>query len=226
MDSEIHRETASKYLIEPLKLWLQDQGLEAFVGGNSFVYYPTPKNSKGKKIKRLGPDFYVVLGGQARGQSKWVVWEEGNRYPTLAIELTSPSTVARDRGPKFQIYRSQWKMPDYFLFDCEELQLEGFHLKRSAYVATKPDAEGRHACQTLPLKLGVHQGWLRFFTLDGQLLPTGEERGAALAEQARSEAAHARSEAEEARSEAEQAKQRAARLEAQLRALGLEPDTL
>ena len=228
MDSEIHREQASKYLIEPLKRWLREQKIEAFVGGNSFVYFP-PSASVTKTVrtkpKRLGPDVYVVMGGQSRGQKKWVVWEESGLYPTLAIELLSPSTEAKDRGSKFVIYRDQWKMPDYFLFESDSATLEGFCLRRKNYLSTQADQQGLHSCSSIPLKLGIRDGWVRWFSLDGQVLPTDQE----LAEQERqrAEQEHQRAEQEHQRAEQEhqlaaQEKARADRLAVRLRELGIE----
>lgn len=215
MDSEVHRETVSRFLIEPLKLWLEQHRVEAFVGGNSFVYFPAPQPARMKsghlKPLRLGPDFYVVLGGRAGGQTKWVVWEEENRYPSLIVELLSPSTEGHDRGKKFLIYRDQWKTQDYFLFDCDNLKLEGFQLKRGAYIATTPDSDGHHPAQTLPLKLGVHQGWLRWFDKSGQLVLTEGELE--------------RKRADQAQERADQAQSKAEKLAARLRALGLDPDS-
>jgi len=205
MDSDIHRTQASKYLIEPLRRWLEDQGIEAFVSGNSFVYYPSP-NPRVSKPKRLGPDVYVALGAAPKVRKKWVVWEEKGRYPDLAIELLSPSTEGKDRGDKLVIYRDQWKARDYFLFETDDGTLEGFHLVKSAYVATRADSDGRHPCQCFPLSLGVHEGWLRWYTREGELLATDEELH------------------RQASQRAEQEHQRAERLAAKLRELGVEPD--
>ncbi|BDA74805.1 hypothetical protein CAL7716_089710 [Calothrix sp. PCC 7716] len=56
--------------------------------------------------------------------------------------------------------------------------------------------------------LGVYQGLVRFFTADGQLVPTPEES------------------AEQAAQRAEQQTQRAERLAAKLRELNIDPDTI
>ncbi|MBT9586737.1 Uma2 family endonuclease [bacterium] len=222
LDNEVHREQASIYLIEPLKRWLRQQSVDAFVGGNSFVYY-SPSSVSGRKggnpkPRRLGPDVYVVMGGQSRGQKKWVVWEEGGLYPSLAIELLSPATEGQDRGQKFVIYRDQWKMKDYFLFETDSAKLEGFCLRRRAYFSTE-DEQGLHPCSCLPLRLGVRDGWLRWFDLDGQVLPTADER----AQSDRRCAEQAEKRAEQAERRADHERERADRLEARLRELGLEP---
>jgi len=68
--------------------------------------------------------------------------------------------------------------------------VRGFHLLGSLYVPVLPDKDGRLPCSSLPLKVGVHDGWVRWFDLDGDLLST------------RSEAADRRAEAAEQRAEA------------------------
>jgi Uma2 family endonuclease len=228
MDSDIHREQASKYLIEPLRRWLVENRQSAFVSGNSFVYYDPHDVKRGVS----GPDVYVVWGGQQRGQSKWVVWEEGGLLPTLSIELLSPRTEANDRGKKFVLLRDQFKAPDYFLFDTDVGRLEGFHLVGGGYEVTLPVKDDVLGCQWLPcsgmpLWVGVYQNWLRWFDpAAGCLVWTDEElvaRTGKLGQQKaddlreRAEAEHNRAEAERERAEAE--RQRADRAEAELRLL-------
>jgi hypothetical protein len=88
-----------------------------------------------------------------------------------------------------------------FWFDPESLEFAGFHLVDGVYQPLKPNAQGHLWSQQLQLFLGVHDGKLRFFTPQGELVATPEE--AALAERKRNEA-----------------------LAAKLRELGLDPETL
>ena len=69
------------------------------------------------------------------------------------------------------------------------------------YVALEPTPEGWLWSQQLQLFLGVYENQLRFFSAEGQLIPTPEE--VAVTEQQRSEV-----------------------LAAKLRELGIDPDTL
>ncbi|TWH38858.1 hypothetical protein CAL7102_08045 [Dulcicalothrix desertica PCC 7102] len=69
--------------------------------------------------------------------------------------------------------------------------------------------------QKLGLYLGVYQGLVRFFTADGQLVPTPEES-------AEQEAQRADQQAQRAEPQA----QRAERLAAKLRELNIDPDTI
>lgn len=209
MDSDWVCDQLRLYLIDPLRRYLAEQGRPAYVSGDTFVYFVDPQS---EKIRRLGPDFYVVLGGESRGQTKWVAWEEGDRLPTLVIEFMSTSTEVRDRGKKFCIYRDVFKTKDYFLVRPETLSMEGYQLTRGHYLAANPNSEGWYWIDSLQLLLGVHDGWLRFKTSTGDLLTTGLE----LAQQERARAEQERARADEERARADQSEARLQELEAEL----------
>ena len=173
MENDAHRTQATLYLIEPLRRHFDETGFVAWVSGNSFVYFPGEHG----RVESVGPDMYVVNGGIPQEQEKWVSWEEGDRLPTLIVELVSPRTEARDRGHKFRLYRDVFRCPDYYLFNTRTKRLEAFRLEAGTYVSLLPDADGAYACASLPgLRVGVRNGWLRFIRADGSLLPTGDER--------------------------------------------------
>ena len=194
LDSEWVSDQTRIYLIEPLRHYLGEQQMVAFVGGNSFVYFAPNRPP-------LGPDFYVVRGAPQRDQSKWVAWEEGGLLPSTVIEFLSPSTESRDRGEKFVLYRDIFKTEDYFLVDPETLHVEGFNLQRGHYVAAQPGPDGWFPVRSLKLSLGVQGPWLRLRTHEGLILSTGRE------------------EAEQERQRAEQERQRAEEAERELRRL-------
>ena len=66
-----------------------------------------------------GPDFFLVLNTSPHGRNAWVVWAEDGRTPDVVIELVSKSTAANDLGPKKEIYGTQLKVGEYFVFDPE-----------------------------------------------------------------------------------------------------------
>ena len=177
----------------------------------------------------LGPDVMVVLATTRRQRKSWVVWQEG-RTPDVVIELLSPSTEANDRGHKMQVYARTLKVGEYYLFDVVDGRFEGYELapRQHMYTAMTPDPDGGITSRFLGLRLvptemtlrsGESRLFLRWYTLDGALLPTGAE--AAEAEKSRAEAEKSRAEAEKSRAEAERA--RADALAEQLRALGITP---
>jgi Uma2 family endonuclease len=192
--------------------WLWKDRHDYFAAGNLTVYY-SPSQRKSEDFR--GPDFFVVLGAEKRSRKSWVVWEENGQYPHIIIELLSDSTAKTDRGFKKTLYADVFRTPDYFWFDLSSFEFQGFHLLDGAYAAIVPNQLGHLWSQQLGLFLGIHAAALRFFTPDGVLVPTPEES----AETAIVAAAMARQ-----RAEAEE--QRNERLVAQLRQLGVEPESL
>jgi len=92
-----------------------------------------------------------------------------------------------------------------------------------------PNEQGWLWSEALQLYLGIFESRLRFFTATGALVPTPEE--AALQAQAQAETERQRAEAEQQRAEQAEAqtateRQRVDQLLAQLRAAGIDPDSL
>jgi Uma2 family endonuclease len=77
-------------------------------------------------------------------------------YPNLIIEILSSTTASIDRGLKKQIFQDIFRTPDYFWFDPDTLEFQGFHLLDGQYQALEPNAEGRLWSQQLELYLGVY----------------------------------------------------------------------
>ncbi|HEY9737389.1 MAG TPA: Uma2 family endonuclease [Trichocoleus sp.] len=174
LETDLHRDQID-LLIRLLKgLWQDRQ--DCYVSGNLTVYY-SPRQRKSENFR--GPDFFVVLGTEKRPRKSWVVWEEEGRYPNVIVELLSESTADTDRGLKKQIYQDIFRTPDYFWFDPNTLEFQGFHLVDGAYQALEPNERGWLWSHQLELFLGVYSEQLRFFTPDGQLVPTPEEIAAA-----------------------------------------------
>jgi len=155
---------------------------DVYVGGNMFVYFSALQI---KKNDFRGPDLFIVLNTKKRVRKSWVVWEEGGRTPNVVVEFVSPTTEHVDRGEKMRIYSRLLRVPNYFIFDPETLQLDGFQLdlQSSTYVPIKPDANGDLDCSELGLRVGVRQGqfggiddhWLRFIDKSGHVLPTSDD---------------------------------------------------
>ncbi|NJO15490.1 MAG: Uma2 family endonuclease [Thioploca sp.] len=190
METERHKKQMD-LLIYPLEAWLNQRG---YVGGNMFVYYSL-KQVRYQDFK--GPDVFVVLDVPHIERKSWVVWEEG-KSPDVVIELLSESTAAYDKGEKQQIYQDRLKVSEYYWFDpFEPEDWAGFELNRGIYEPILPNESSYLISQRLNLALvrwsGVYAGvetiWLRWATLNGEVLPTAQEmsdlenRRAILAEQ-------------------------------------------
>ena len=194
-----------------------------FTSGNIFVYYSFEQADdvvKGRPYFR-GPDFFYVGGVEGqRERHAWVAWEEGGRLPDLIVELLSPKTAHVDRTTKKELYARTFRTPEYYLYDFETMDLEGFLLAGDVYVPMVPNAQGRLRSRQLGLDLGLWRGiqdevettWLRFYDPDGRLVPTREEAASqrAEAERQRAEAASQRAEVERQRADAAEARAEAA----------------
>lgn len=195
MESQRHVLQMQLLINTLLLLWAERQ--DVFVGGNMFVYYSL-EQVRNKDFN--GPDVFVVLDVPRRERKSWVIWEEG-KGPDLVIELLSDSTAQQDKNEKKQVYQNRLRVPNYFWFDPFSGEWAGFALQDGIYVEIQPDAQNRLISQQLGLALvrreGIYQGitarWLRWETLEGDLLPTPEE----LAQQERQRADEAQRQAVE-----------------------------
>ncbi|MEM9220198.1 MAG: Uma2 family endonuclease [Cyanobacteria bacterium P01_F01_bin.150] len=197
-----------------------------FAGGNLTVYY-SPRQLKSEDFR--GPDFFVALGTEKHPRKSWIVWEEGGKYPNIIIELLSDSTASTDRNLKKTIYQDTFRTPDYFWFSPDTQEFKGFHLVDGSYKALEPNEKGWLWSEQLQLFLGVYERQLRFFTPEGDLVPTPEESAEAAVQQAETavqQAEAATQQAEAAAQQAEAERQQKEKLAAKLRELGIDPDEI
>lgn len=172
--------------------------VDYFAGGNMFLYYSFEQV---RKRDYRGPDFFLVIGVDGtRDRKAWVVWEEGGRYPNVIIELSSSSTREVDLGTKKDLYEQVFRTPEYFCYDPDTGRLVGWRLMGGHYTELEPNARGWLWSDEMNLWLGTWQGeylrtmttWLRFYTPEGELVPTRAEAEAQRAEAAEAEVARLR----------------------------------
>jgi Uma2 family endonuclease len=166
-------------LIEGLDTWLEERK-DGYVGGNMFIYFSQAQiNNQDFK----GPDFFAVTGVSKQECKSWVVWEE-EKAPDVVIELLSASTANFDKTPKKQIYQNKMRVSEYFRYDpFNSEDFAGFSLNNGVYQPLVLNEQGWLISQSLELALirwsGTYRGvttvWLRWATLQGQVLPTGRE---------------------------------------------------
>jgi Uma2 family endonuclease len=188
--------------------WLWRDRNDFYAAGNLTIYY---SQNKRKTEDFRGLDFFVVLDTERKTRKSWVVWDEDGKYPHVILEILSESTANTDREFKKKLYQDIFRTPDYFWFDPYTLEFAGFHLVDGKYQPLEPNNQGHLWSQQLKLYLGIHQGLLRYFTPEGELVPTPEE----VAELAEYE-----------RQQKEIALSRVERLAAKLRELNIDPDTI
>ena len=216
LESDWHR-IAMNMLIDSVKYYLRHRD-DFYVGGNMFIYF-SEEQARNRDFR--GPDFFFIDEvTQKPLRPYWAVWLEGGRYPDVIIELLSPRTATEDRTTKKSIYERVFHTPEYYCYDPDTQQLEGWRLAGCRYQALAPDAQGWLWCESLGLWLGTWTGtyleqqavWLRFYDSSGQVVPAPAE--VAEVERQRAEAERQRAEAERQRAEAE--RQRAETAEAEL----------
>ena len=204
---------------------MKEQGRSDFyVGGNMFVYYSLEQARavydevlEQRETKRAfrGPDVFWVGGvDPTRKRPAWIAWKEGGKLPDVIVELSSPSTAHKDRTEKKELYARVFGTAEYFLYDPETRELEGWRLAQKFYRPIQPDESGRLWSEQLGVFFGLWPGtvqrseydWVRLFRPGGSLVPTEAE-----AERQRAEVETQRAEAAEAEN---------ARLRALLKELG------
>ncbi|MEM1394568.1 MAG: Uma2 family endonuclease [Cyanobacteria bacterium P01_H01_bin.150] len=224
LESDLHLKQMI-LLIQCLELFWQDRN-DFYVAGNLTIYY---SNRQLKSEKFRGPDFFAVLGTERKPRKSWVIWEEEGKYPNIIVEILSDSTAATDRDLKKKIYQDTFRTPDYFWFDPNSLEFKGFYLSRGEYQPLEASEQGWLWSEQLGLFLGVDNRQLRYFTPEGELLPTPQELAKQETQRANQETQRAEQEAQRAEQETQRANQeaqRAERLAAKLRELNIDVDDL
>ncbi len=182
------------------------------------------------------PDWFGVVGvdrfyNQQDLRLSYVLWQE-QVSPCMVVELLSPGTEDEDLGQtssephqpptKWQVYEQILRVPYYAIFSRYTNEFRAFQLIGDRY-ETVDVSNGGLLIPELGLSLRLWQGryrrfnrlWLRWMTLEGELILLPEE-----------EAEIAKQQATEAQQQAAEAEQRAAQLETRLRELGIEPDLM
>jgi Uma2 family endonuclease len=195
-ETDLHRDIMVT-AIETLKLYYAGQ--RVYVSGNILLFYK-PENRR----RHVSPDVLVTKGLEQRRRDNYLLWQE-RRPPNIVIEVTSRSTRDEDLEDKFEIYRDDVRVAEYFLFDPrgEYLRpaLQGYRLQSGRYERIKR-LSGRLPSVELGLHLEQHERQLRFWDPTTRTwLPTQQEAR----EAAETERQHAQAERQQAQVERQQA---------------------
>jgi Uma2 family endonuclease len=231
LESDLHLQQII-ILLSCLELLWRERS-DYYASGNLTIYYNAEQL---KKRDFCGPDFFVVLDTEKRPRKSWVVWGEQGKYPDVIVEILSDSTANIDRNNKKILYQNTFRTPNYFWFDPNTLELQGFRLIGGQYQAISPNDRGYLWSEQLGLYLGIFDQKLRYFTGDGQLVPTpqeaeleqrqAKEQALLEKEQAFLEKEQAFLEKEQVFLEKERERQAKEKLAQKLRELGIDPDTI
>jgi len=212
-ETDLHRDNMVD-AIETLKQYYSGQ--RAYVSGNILLFY-----RPGNRRRHVSPDVLVTKGLQQRQRENYLLWQEG-RPPNIVIEITSKSTREEDLEDKFEIYRDEVRVAEYFLFDPRgdylRPALQGYRLQGGRYERIKRVA-GRLPSAELGLHLEQDGNQLRFWDPAARRrLPTPEEaRRAAEAERQRAEVERQQAETERQRAETERRQAEVERTRAEVR---------
>jgi hypothetical protein len=77
-----------------------------------------------------------------------------------------------DRKAKKELYQHTFRTPEYFWFDRNTLEWQGFSLIEGQYQPITPNENGYLWSKQLGLYLGIFANKLRYFTESGELVPT------------------------------------------------------
>jgi Uma2 family endonuclease len=231
LESDLHLQQII-ILLSCLELLWRERS-DYYASGNLTIYYNAEQL---KKRDFCGPDFFVVLDTEKRPRKSWVVWGEQGKYPDVIVEILSDSTANIDRTNKKILYQNTFRTPNYFWFDPNTLELQGFRLIGGQYQAISPNDRGYLWSEQLGLYLGIFDRKLRYFTGDGQLVPTpqeaeleqrqAKEQALLEKEQAFLEKERAFLEKEQVFLEKERERQAKEKLAQKLRELGIDPDAI
>ena len=152
--------------------WAWQERDDFFIGANLTIYF---SRQQLKNHDFRGPDLFLVKNTTRLPRNSWVVWEEDGRQPDLIIELLSDSTANVDRTLKRDLYAERFHTPEYFYFSPDTLEFAGFRLDINKYQPITPNVQGWLWSETIGFFLGIHDRQLRYFSLEGVLLPTPQD---------------------------------------------------
>jgi len=161
-----------QHLMQMLRLiyglqWLWSDRSDCFVSGNVSIYF---NEQQFRNQDFRAPDFFAVKGcTPAPERRSWVVWLEDGKYPDFILEILFDSTASMVRGEKIKIYQNIFRTPEYFLYDPDRQNLEGYRLVNGAYQLIACQS-GLWWSQELALYLGIVNREVRFFDAEKKLI--------------------------------------------------------
>ena len=207
-------------LTDPIEPYLRQlrPDLDFCIGQDNGIYW---KLTEPYLRGAVSPDWFLIFGVpltlEGKMRRSYVLWKE-HVPPSIVLEIVSGNgREERDETPekgKFWIYEQAIGAEYYGIFEGDPGRIEMYRLVNGMYELQEPNAAGRYPIDALGLELGIWRGrywyfdlsWMRWWYPDGTMIPTGQEL------------------ADMERERADEAQLRADRLEAQLRALGIDPN--
>ena len=208
-------------LLRAILAWLWAERQDWFLGINMGVYYDPDQSA-------IVPDGFLSLGvvrrKSERGRLSYVLWEENNVVPLLAIEVVSksPGKEYEDKQARYAqigvlyyvVYNPDcWERDKHDPFEVYRL-MGGSYVRQLGEPVWMPEIGlgiGRERCTYE----GWTREWLYWYDQDGERLPSPDER-----------TKQAQQRAEQAQQRAEQERRLREELIAQLQERGIDLDKL
>ena len=200
---------------ENLELLFADQP-DVFVAGD-LLWYPV----EGHPEIRVAPDALVAFGRPKGERGSYQQWKEDNIAPQVVFEILSPGNRLKEMLKKQEFYHD-YGVEEYYIYDPDRNDLHGL-LRTGVGLRTIEEIQN-WTSPRLGIRFVVTGTTLELYRPDGRPFLSFlelEQR----AEQADQRAEQERQRAEQERQRADQEYQRAERLAAQLRALGIDPES-
>jgi Uma2 family endonuclease len=182
---------------------------KVFVAGN-LLWYPV----EGDPTIRQAPDAFVVFGRPKGDRGSYKQWEEDGIAPQVVFEIRSPGNRFGKMLDKFHFYE-RYGIEEYYIYDPDHHELEGW-VREGDKLKEIPDMAG-WVSPRLGIRFQLTPVELQIFGPDGQRFATYGELAAQRDQERRDKA--------EAVRRAEEQTRKAEKLAAQLRALGVEPES-
>lgn len=129
------------------------------------------------KLKQVTPDNAVALVPSDDPRRLSWNWEHESRPLLMVLDSLSPR---KDYAAARKVYE-HLRIPYIVAFNLSDKTLEVRHESDQGSVLLEPDPHGRFEIPELNIKLGVFDGWVRFWHQD-RLLPIAEEQDEQLEE--------------------------------------------
>ena len=156
---------------------------------NGIYYIPTYPY---KRSRCISPDWFYIPGvpqqrPNGRGRKSYCMWENEGYRPLIAIEYASngggEERDSTEFSGKFWIYETQIRPDYYVIYLPESSQMECYRLEEDGFRTMRENARGHYVIEEIGVEIGlwpaeymeIETSWLRWWTINGVLLPTGEE---------------------------------------------------
>lgn len=191
---------------------------DVFVAGD-LLWYPV----EGHPEIRIAPDALVAFGRPKGDRGSYKQWEENGIAPQVVFEVLSPGNRASEMARKLEFY-DRYGVEEYYIIDPDRADLTGYYRSQAHEPLRLIDDLTIWQSPRLSIRFGIEHEEVRIYRPDGRAFVAFEEIGR-LHLEALAMLKAERVKAEQERQKAEQERQKVERLAAQLRALGIEPES-